>query len=64
MQTIKSIMQSTELILPINPFRYVTQAEAPAKSQRPDANAFMNCEMTNRLIRATLMRTHTAATGM
>ncbi len=64
MQAIKSIMQSTELILPINPFRYVTQAEATVKSQRPDADAFMNDMMTNRLIHVTLMRKHTAATGM
>lgn len=65
MQTIRSIMQACELVFPVNPARYVTRAEAPAKSQRPEAEAYDYYNIQKHIQKqSTEIRRHTAATGM
>lgn len=64
MQIIRSIMQACELVFPVNPARYVTRAEAPAKSQRPEAEAYDYNIQKHIQKQSTEIRRHTAATGM
>lgn len=64
MQIIRSIMQACELVFPVSPARYVTRAEAPAKSQRPEAEAYDHNIQKHIQKQSTEIRRHTAATGM
>lgn len=68
MQIIRSIMQACELVFPVNPARYVTRAEAPAKSQRPEAEAYdhdIQKHIQEHIQKqSTEIRRHTAATGV
>ena len=64
MQIIRSIMQACELVFPVNPARYVTRAEAPVKSQRPEAEAYDHNIQKHIQKQSAEIRRHTAATGM